>query len=221
MLSQEALRSVTSDNSSLSLVLFDEIEKAAGSMTRMMLGLLDKGKVRLGDNTATNFESSFVCMTSNLGSREIVDNISPFGLELAISSGPVPHDRIQTIGIAALKKKFSPEFINRIDKVLVYRSLDRIQCKTILEHIIAGFQDLILSRLGMRSFTINYSGIAKEALLDQGVSQEYGARELKRLFQRVVTQPVAALVAQGMIKPGAVVMVDLNQKGEFCLMCRD
>src|SRR5215831_11401776 len=127
MLSQQKLTSVTSDKSALSLVLFDEIEKAAPSLTRLLLGVLDRGILRLGDNSVVNFEKSLVFLTSNLGAKEMMREISPdFGFQSATTTGTREDltQKLQAIALVAVRKKFSPEFINRIDHVITYRPLD-------------------------------------------------------------------------------------------------
>src|SRR5579863_9336861 len=115
MLSQQKLAAVTSDKCGLSLVLFDEIEKAAPSLTRLLLGVLDRGILRLGDNSAVNFEKSLVFLTSNLGAKEMMREISPdFGFASAAVSGTRDEltQKLQGIAMAAVRKKFSPEFVN-------------------------------------------------------------------------------------------------------------
>src|SRR5258706_9013049 len=117
ILTQQKLNAVTSENCALSLVLFDEIEKAAPSLTRLLLGVLDKGVLRLGDNSTVNFEKSLVFLTSNLGAREMMKEISPdFGFQGGLSAGrPDLTSKLQNIALVAVRKKFSPEFVNRID----------------------------------------------------------------------------------------------------------
>src|SRR5712671_332984 len=126
MLSQAKLASVASERSNISIVLFDEIEKAAPSMTRLLLGILDKATLRLGDNTAVNFEKSLVFLTSNLGAREMLKEITPdFGFQAGIRKERLDlTGKLQAIGLAAVRKKFSPEFVNRIDAVITYQPLD-------------------------------------------------------------------------------------------------
>src|ERR1700748_2534910 len=115
MLSQQKLTAVTSDRSALSLVLFDEIEKAAPSLTRLLLGVLDRGILRLGDNSVVNFEKSLVFLTSNLGAREMMREISPdFGFQSA-NAGTTKDEltqKLQNIALVAVRKRFSPEFVN-------------------------------------------------------------------------------------------------------------
>src|SRR5215212_763878 len=119
MLTQQKLNAVTSEKCSLSLVLFDEIEKAAPSMTRLLLGVLDKGLLRLGDNSTVNFEKSLVFLTSNLGAREMMREINPeFGFQSVKSAEPRDlTSKLEAIALVSVRKKFSPEFVNRIDSV--------------------------------------------------------------------------------------------------------
>src|SRR6267378_2881984 len=125
ILTQQKLNAVTSEKSALSIVLFDEIEKAAPSMTRLLLGVLDKATLRLGDNTAVSFEKSLVFLTSNLGAREMLKEINPdFGFQAGMKKERQDlTGKLQAIGLAAVRKKFSPEFVNRIDAVITYQPL--------------------------------------------------------------------------------------------------
>ena len=126
MLTQQKLGAVASEDSTLSLVLFDEIEKAAASMTRLLLGVLDKAILRLGDNTAVNFERTLIFLTSNLGAREMRRELHPdFGFESLLPIAPRDvSKKLHGIGVGAMRRKFSPEFVNRIDAVITYQPLD-------------------------------------------------------------------------------------------------
>jgi ATP-dependent Clp protease ATP-binding subunit ClpA len=222
MLSQAKVNGVCSENSDISLILFDEIEKAAPSMTRLLLGILDKATLRLGDNSTVNFERSMIFLTSNLGAKSIQRASKPdFGFEAMV---PVQtsdeHGKLQNIGMSAVRRKFSPEFVNRIDSVITYKPLDRAACEEILDHILVSFARLIQTRLGMRAFRLACTPAARSQMLDAGVSLEFGARELKRTVQRNFIQPVAALVAQGHIPPGSTVLLDASKSGEFNILLR-
>jgi ATP-dependent Clp protease ATP-binding subunit ClpA len=150
MLTQQKLTAVTSDKCNLSLVLFDEIEKAAPSMTRLLLGVLDKAQLRLGDNTSVNFERSLVFLTSNLGSREMLREINPeFGFQSAQHTERADlYGKLQGIGLSAVRKRFSPEFVNRIDCIITYQPLSQEALAAILEHQIADLQSHVNTRLG-------------------------------------------------------------------------
>jgi ATP-dependent Clp protease ATP-binding subunit ClpA len=222
MLNQAKVNSVASEQSDISLILFDEIEKAAASMNRLLLGILDKATLRLGDNSSVNFERSIIFLTSNLGAKTIQRaNMPDFGFEAMVLSEP-PEDRakLQNIGMAAVKRKFSPEFVNRIDSVITYKPLTRQACDEILDHILASFARLIANRLGVRGFRLQCTPSGRALLLDTGTSVEFGARELKRTVQRNFIQPVAALVSQGQIPPGSIVILD-GKGGEFNILLRN
>jgi ATP-dependent Clp protease ATP-binding subunit ClpA len=222
MLSQAKVNAVASEGCNISLILFDEIEKAALSMNRMLMGILDKATLRLGDNNSVDFQNCVIFLTSNLGAKSIQRATRPdFGFEAMV---PVPSvgdtSKLQKIGLAAVRRKFSPEFVNRIDSVITYRPLDRAAYSVILEQILDDFSCLIYERLGMRSFSVTATPAAKRLLLDKGTSLEFGARELRRTVQRHCIQPLAARMAQSRIPPGASVVLDARE-GDFVLLMRE
>ena len=218
MLTQAKLNAAASESSDISILLFDEIEKAAPSMTRMLLGILDKATLRLGDNSTVNFERTMIFLTSNLGARSIQRATKPdFGFESMIPRKVEAEPaKLKSIGMAAVRQKFAPEFVNRIDSVITYSPLTRQACAEILDQIMQTFARLIFQRLGAQSFRISYTPSGRNLLLDRGTSVEFGARELKRTVQRNFMQPLAALVAKGRIPPGATVVLD-GKGGEFKL----
>jgi len=216
LLTQQKLNSVTSEKHNLSIVLFDEIEKAAPSLTRLLLGILDRGILRLGDNSTVNFENSLIFMTSNLGAHEMSRELNPeWGFQKAFvqDKGDVA-SRLESIALGAVRKRFSPEFVNRIDAVITYHPLDSEALAAILDQQIAELQKHVNTRLGDRYFNIEVSPEARQFLLGKGTSAEYGARELKRTIHKFLTQPLATVVAQGKIDPGARVRVDVAEGGE-------
>jgi ATP-dependent Clp protease ATP-binding subunit ClpA len=218
LLTQAKLNAVASESSDISILLFDEIEKAAPSMTRMLLGILDKASLRLGDNSTVNFERTMIFLTSNLGGKSIQRAAKPdFGFEAMVPrAAGEGQAKLRNIGMAAVRQKFSPEFVNRIDSVITYNTLSRQACTEILDQVMQGFARLIFQRLGPQSFRVSYTASGRNLLLDRGTSIEFGARELKRTVQRNFMQPVAALVAKGRIPPGATVVLD-GKGGEFKL----
>jgi ATP-dependent protease Clp ATPase subunit/ActR/RegA family two-component response regulator len=216
VLTQQQLTEVTSAGCDLSLVLFDEIEKAAHSITKLLLGILDRGILRLGDNTVVDFEKSLIFFTSNLGARAMMKEISPnIGFQSATAKSQTDlTTRLESIALGAVRKRFSPEFVNRIDAVVTYTPLDEEAIETILEHDLRALQTHVNQRLGDRYFSIEIEQNAKQFLLRRGVSQEYGARELKRTIHRQLTQPLATMVARGEIRPGAQVVVGVSDDHE-------
>ncbi len=212
ILTQQKLNSVTSEKSPLSIVLFDEIEKAAPSMTRLLLGVLDKATLRLGDNTSVSFDKSLVFLTSNLGAREMLKEINPdFGFQAGMQQErPDLAGKLQAIGLSAVRKKFSPEFVNRIDAVITYQPLDADALELILDHQIRQLQNHVNNRLGARCFTIEVPQESRQFLLKAGTSAQYGARELNRTIHRQLTQPLATMVATGQIAAGGRIRIDLS-----------
>jgi ATP-dependent Clp protease ATP-binding subunit ClpA len=213
MLTQQKLNAITSEKCSLSLVLFDEIEKAAPSMTRLLLGVLDKAVLRLGDNSTVNFEKSLVFLTSNLGAREMIREINPeFGFQsVKGTERPDILHKLQNIALVAVRKRFSPEFVNRIDCIITYQPLTPEALSAILDHQITDLQNHVNTRLGSRSFTLEVPPPARQFLLEKGTSAEYGARELNRTIHRHLTQPLATLVATNQVSPGARVLVEVGE----------
>lgn len=194
MISQQKLSAVTSDRSPLSIVLFDEVEKSALSLGRLLLGVLDKASLKLGDNTTVNFDRSLIFLTSNLGAGEISTELTHrFGFAASQDSTAGP-DRLHAIALHAVRRRFSPEFVNRIDRTLTYQPLDSAALQSILRLQIEALNQLLADRLGVSSFQLALSPAACHFLLARGTSAEYGARELKRAIHRHVLQPVAQLV---------------------------
>ncbi|HYK89637.1 MAG TPA: AAA family ATPase [Acidobacteriota bacterium] len=216
ILTQNRLRAATSENCDLSVVLFDEVEKAAPSVTRLLLGILDKALLRLGDNTEVDFQKSLIFFTSNLGAREMLKELKPgLGFKTAATQNwSELSARLETIALAAMRKKYSPEFINRIDAVITYHPLEAESFAVILDQQIAELQRHVDTRLGDRWFKIDVSDEARNFLLQEGTSAEFGARELKRTIHRHLTQPLATLVIQGNIEPGSCVKVELAADGK-------
>ncbi|MEP7353653.1 MAG: AAA family ATPase [Acidobacteriota bacterium] len=215
IITQQKLNCVTSESSNLSLVLFDEIEKAAPSMTRLLLGVLDKATLRLGDNTSVNFERSMIFMTSNLGAEAMRKLIAPdFGFEAMspVSTGN-GLKKLQNIGWGAVKRKFSPEFVNRIDAVITYQALDAATMEIILDQQIVALERHIHERLEEESFGVEIKPEARKLLLEKGTSSEFGARELKRVILRMVMQPLAAMVEAGEVPADSVVYVERSGEG--------
>jgi len=213
MLTQTKLNAVASERSSLSIVLFDEIEKAAASLGRLLLGVLDKAVLKLGDNTTVNFERSLIFLTSNLGAREMARQTRQrFGLA---SAAPLQEAgrTLERVALGAVKKRFSPEFVNRIDQILTYRPLDRQAFERILDLQLEELHQHLAGRLGEAAFRVALSEEARRFLLERGTSAEYGARELKRTMHRHLIQPLARVVLERLARPGEVVKVEPAESG--------
>jgi ATP-dependent Clp protease ATP-binding subunit ClpA len=220
MLSQAKLASVASEKSNISIVLFDEIEKAAPSMTRLLLGILDKATLRLGDNNTVNFEKTLIFLTSNLGAHAMMKQLSPaFGFRPnVVADIKETSERLDQITHAAARRQFSPEFMNRIDVSITYEPLGRESLQLILEQHLADLQAHILNRLGPRGFRLHVPSECRLFLLKKGTSSEYGAREIKRTLHRHLTQPLSAMIAEGRIEPGTSVHAELSGNEEELIL---
>jgi ATP-dependent Clp protease ATP-binding subunit ClpA len=214
MLTQENLDRMHTDDMKVSLVLFDEIEKASDSLWQLLLGILDKATLTLGDNRRVDFSKSMVIMTSNLGAREMSELISG-GIGFAPGKGSkTPNDtevdqKIYRTAVEAARRKFSPEFMNRIDKVVVFRSLKEHHLRQILDLELQAVQDRIMQSAGTK-FVFQCSDTAKDMLMKEGLDYKYGARHLKRAVERFLVYPLSNLVATGQIGLGDLVHVDVD-----------
>ena len=214
MLTQENLDKYHSEADKVTFVLFDEIEKASDALWQLLLGILDKATLTLGDNRKVDFSHCMIFLTSNLGAKEMSELITgSIGFAPARGKGAVEDDvdqKIYRTASEAAKRKFSPEFMNRIDKVVVFRSLRHQQLRHILDLELRGVQQRIDEGAGER-FSFALTDNAKEFLLSEGVEYRYGARHLKRAIERFLVNPLANLSATGQVRLGDVVLIDLNE----------
>ena len=214
MLTQENLDKAHTDETKLTFVLFDEIEKASDSLWQLLLGILDKATLTLGDNRRVDFSKTVVIMTSNLGAREMSDMISG-GIGFAPTKQGTPKEdneidsKIYRTALEAAKRKFSPEFMNRIDKVVVFRSLKEHHLRQILNIELRAVQDRITESAGTK-FIFECTDTAKEYLLGEGIDLKYGARHLKRAIERFLVYPLSNLVATQQVETGDFVVIDFD-----------
>lgn len=216
MLTQENIDKAHTEDNKLTFILFDEIEKASDSLWQLLLGILDKATLTLGDNRRVDFSKTVVILTSNLGAREMSDMISG-----GIGFAPTKQDKakedneidtkIYRTALEAAKRKFSPEFMNRIDKVVVFRSLKEHHLRQILDIELASVQDRITESAGTK-FVFECSEKAKEFLLNEGIDLKYGARHLKRAIERYLVYPLSNLVATEQVETGDLVLVDFDEE---------
>lgn len=208
-LTQENLDRSHSVEAKLSLVLFDEIEKASDALWQLLLGILDKATLTLGDNRRVDFSRSIVVMTSNLGAREMSEMLSG-GIGFAPKPGIVDSEidqKIYRVAMEAAKRKFSPEFMNRIDRSVVFRSLRDEDLRQILEIELNAVQSRITRGSGEK-FIFRCTDEAKQFLLEEGIDFKYGARHLKRAIERFLVFPLSNLVATGQVGLGDLLIVD-------------
>lgn len=218
LLSQEMLNQYWTDEVKLSFVLFDEIEKASDALWNLLLGILDKGILTLGDNRKVDFSRAMIFMTSNLGAAEMSRIASPkMGFAQSLSQSEVSPaekqkraEKTNRTGLEAARKKFTPEFMNRLDKIVVFRSLAEKDLRRILDIELAIFQQRILAGNNQRKFVLAVADEAKNFLLEQGVDPRYGARHLKRSLERLLVQPLSNLLATEQIQDGDCLRIDVD-----------
>ena len=214
LITQEALEQHYTEDTKVSLVLFDEIEKASDALWQLLLGILDKATLTLGDNRRVDFSQSLVFLTSNLGSQEMTRLMSG---GLGYNAGPRQDDeeldqKIYHTATEAARRKFSPEFMNRIDKVIVFRTLKREHLKKILDIELAQVQQRIISSAVSRQFVFDCTPSARDFLLEEGTDSKFGARHLKRSIERHLVFPLSNLLATGQIELGDLVTIDYRSE---------
>src|SRR5208337_2785980 len=202
MLTQEALDQWHTEKTKLSLLLLDEVEKASDALWQLMLGILDKATLTLGDNRRVDLSRCLVIMTSNLGASEMSTAASA---GMGFSQTPETVDdkfdtKIDRAAHGAAIRKFAPEFMNRIDKTVVFKTLRPEHIEKILDIELGMVQRRVLSAAGNNQFVFECTPEAKEFLIEQGIDAKFGARHLKRAIEKHVVVPLANLVASEQVK---------------------
>jgi ATP-dependent Clp protease ATP-binding subunit ClpA len=215
MLTQENLDKYHSEQDKLTFVLFDEIEKASDALWQLLLGILDKATLTLGDNRKVDFSKCMIFLTSNLGAKEMSELITgSIGFAPARGKRMLEDDvdqKIYRTASEAAKRKFSPEFMNRIDKVVVFRSLKEYHLKLILDLELGQVQNRIMRGTGEK-FVFKCTDGAKSFLLDEGIDFKYGARHLKRAIERFLVYAISNLVATQQVETGDLVIIDYDSE---------
>jgi ATP-dependent Clp protease ATP-binding subunit ClpA len=216
LLSQEVINQFHTDKVRISFILFDEIEKASDSLWNLLLGILDKATLTLGDNRKVDFSRAMIFMTSNLGATEIGSMLSP-KLGFAAQSGQAveidakAEEKLNRSGVEAARRKFTPEFMNRLDKVVVFKPLGEEQLRKILDIELSLVQQRIFFAAPERGFVFTPTSAAKDVLLKEGTDLKYGARHLKRAIERLLVQPLSNLIATEQIRGGDLLLVDADE----------
>ena len=226
LLSQEALNQYHTETTKLSFVLFDEIEKASDALWNLLLGILDKGTLTLGDNRKVDFSAAMVFLTSNLGAAEMSSLVAPrLGFHVPTSEDPSCNGtlsaRISRTGVEAARRKFTPEFINRLDNIVVFKSLGREELRRIVDIELEMVQQRIHAAAAGGPFLVNVTDSAKDFLLMEGTDLRYGARHLKRAIERLLVQPLSNLMASGQIHCGDCIRVSHEEGSGACLFGRE
>lgn len=210
LLSQEALSLYHTEEVRVTFVLFDEVEKASDALWNLLLGILDKATLTLGDNRRVDFTRAMIFLTSNLGAAEMAATSRPklgFGPVYAGEPEEVLRARQGRVGLEAARRKFTPEFINRLDKVVVFNPLGPAELEQILDIELGMVQQRILASPNTLPFCFRVSEEVREYLLSEGTDSKYGARHLKRALERELVQPLSNLIASDQVRGGDLVRV--------------
>src|SRR5450755_2952545 len=209
LITQEELAKFHTDKIKLSFLLFDEIEKASDALWQLLLGMLDKATLTLGDNRKVDLSQTVIFLTSNLGGGEITE-LMQGGMGF-IQPKDKPTDlldeKVERTAMEAARRKFSPEFMNRLDKIVVFHPLRREQLEQVLEIELGQVQQRVLET-AKGQFLFRVTGQGRDFLLQEGTDQRYGARHLKRAIERYVVYPMANLLATEQVQLGDLVRID-------------
>jgi ATP-dependent Clp protease ATP-binding subunit ClpA len=226
MLAQEVLNQYHSDAVKLSFVLFDEIEKASDALWNLLLGVLDKATLTLGDNRKVDFSNALIFMTSNIGAAEMSSLVSrKLGFHVPgpdeNSCEPSATARLSQIGVEAARRKFSPEFFNRLDRIVVFRALGNEELNRIIDIELDLVQQRIQTAAAAKPFYVNVTESARKLLLREGIDLRYGARPLKRAIERLLIQPLSNLMATGQIQRHDRICVTHRGESPSLIFCRE
>jgi len=209
LITQEELAKSHRDELKLSFLLFDEIEKASDALWQLLLGILDKATLTLGDNRRVDLSRTVIFLTSNLGGGEITELMQGGMGFVQPKDKPAArlNEKVEKTAVEAARRKFSPEFMNRLDKVVVFHPLNREELDEVLEIELRQVQERVSDSIG-RPFLFRITEEGREFLLDEGTDQRYGARHLKRAIERYLVSPLARLLGTSQLRPGDALLVD-------------
>jgi ATP-dependent Clp protease ATP-binding subunit ClpB len=222
LITQEALSASHTDKLKLSFLLFDEIEKASDALWQLLLGMLDKATLTLGDNRRVDLSQTVIFLTSNLGGGEITELMQGGMGFIQPKDKPITDldQKVERTAVEAARRKFSPEFMNRLDKVVVFHPLKREQLEEVLEIELGQVQQRVLET-AKGQFLFRVTNAGRDFLLQEGTDQRYGARHLKRAIERHVVYPLANLLATEQVHLGDLVCIDWNKTQDRLTFTRE
>jgi ATP-dependent Clp protease ATP-binding subunit ClpB len=222
LITQEALAASHTDKLKLSFLLFDEIEKASDALWQLLLGMLDKATLTLGDNRRVDLSQTVIFLTSNLGGGEITELMQGGMGFIQPKDKPVTDldQKVERTAVEAARRKFSPEFMNRLDKVVVFHPLQREQLEEVLEIELGQVQKRVSDSM-TSPFLFRVTSEGRQFLLEEGTDQRYGARHLKRAIERFLVGPLARLLATEQVRSGDELIVDRHPGEKGLAFLRD
>jgi len=222
LITQEALAASHTEKLKLSFLLFDEIEKASDALWQLLLGMLDKATLTLGDNRRVDLSQTVIFLTSNLGGGEITELMQGGMGFVQPKDKPITglDEKVERTAVEAARRKFSPEFMNRLDKVVVFHPLRREQLERVLDIELGQVQQRVLET-AKGQFLFRVTDTGRDFLLQEGTDQRYGARHLKRAIERHVVYPLANLLATEQVHLGDLVCIDWNKEQDCLTFIRE
>ena len=192
------------------VILFDEIEKANDALWNLLLGILDKGQVTTGTNELVDLRATIIIMTSNVGSKELAKRVGDGAIGFNTAGEDVNHEEATEIAMSAARRKFMPEFLNRLDSVIMFNTLTPENLDEIFTLELNKIRDrIILTSLSI--FDVQVSPSGKKQILLEGYDKKYNARNLKRTMEQYISLPLARLVATGQVINNDIVIVDYRE----------
>jgi ATP-dependent Clp protease ATP-binding subunit ClpA len=222
LITQETLAACHTEKLKLSFLLFDEIEKASDALWQLLLGILDKATLTLGDNRKVDLSKTVIFLTSNLGGGEITELMEGGMGFIQPKDKPATglDEKVERTAVEAARRKFSPEFMNRLDKVVVFHPLHKEQLQEVLDIELGQVQQRVLDTAkGQFLFRVTPAG--RDFLLQEGTDQRYGARHLKRAIERHVVYPLANLLATDQVNLGDLVCIDWDKTNNRLTFVRE
>lgn len=192
------------------VVLFDEIEKAHPDVFNMMLQIMDDGRLTDAKGRTVDFKNTLLIMTSNIGSRVIEKGGGGIGFEIADSQSESSYNRIRNLVNEDLKQHFRPEFLNRVDDIIVFRQLSKAEVTQIADILLRE----VSTRLAEQGIELEVTAKFKDRVVQEGYNPSYGARPLRRAIMRLLEDSLAEAMLAGSIKVGDTAIVDVDDRGE-------
>ncbi len=195
------------------VVLFDEIEKAHPDIFNMLLQILEDGRLTDAKGRTVDFKNTLIILTSNIGSKVIEKGGGGLGFEFSENQEDAQYNRIRNLVNEELKQYFRPEFLNRLDEIIVFRQLTKEEVKQIAEIMLRD----VFKRLTEKDITLTVSDRFKERLVEEGYNPAYGARPLRRAIMRLLEDVLAEEILSGRVSEGDTALVDINEEGKVVI----
>jgi ATP-dependent Clp protease ATP-binding subunit ClpC len=196
------------------VVLFDEIEKAHPDIFNMLLQILEDGRLTDAKGRTVDFKNTLLILTSNIGSKVIEKGGGGLGFEFADDQAEAKYNRIRSLVNEELKSYFRPEFLNRLDEIIVFRQLNKDEVKEISEILLKE----VFQRLTEKEITLEVSDKFKERLVDEGFNPAYGARPLRRAIMRLLEDVLAEEILSGRLREGDTATVDIDEENKVAIV---